>query len=235
MLEVRDVTVRYGKGLALNTVSLSVEAGEIVSIVGANGAGKTTIIRSISGLKKPGSGEIWFRDKRIDHMPPHRIARLGIAQVPAGRMIFAPMSVMENLLLGACCRKDRKQVKEDLEGIFESFPILRVRQRQLGGQLSGGQQQMLAMGRAMMSKPALLLMDEPSTGLAPIMVAEIGRMIREINRAGVSVLLVEQNCRLAFGLAERAYVLELGGVTLEGRCKDLEHDERVRRCYLGGI
>jgi branched-chain amino acid transport system ATP-binding protein len=235
LLEIKDLKVQYGKAKAVEGVSLNVAEGEIVSIVGANGAGKTTIIRTISGLKKPVSGEIWFQNKRIDHLPPHQVVKMGIAQIPAGRMIFAPMTVLDNLKIGACLRKDKEKVKQDLEAVYNYFPMLRDKKSQLGGQLSGGQQQMLAIGRALMAGPKLLLMDEPSTGLSPILVAEIGEIIKEINKAGHSVLLVEQNCRMALKLAKRAYILELGSVTLEGDSVNLANDERVKKCYLGGI
>jgi branched-chain amino acid transport system ATP-binding protein len=235
LLEVKNLKVQYGKAKAVEGVSLDVAEGEIVSIVGANGAGKTTIIRTISGLKRPASGEIWFQNRRIDHMPSHQIVKLGIVQIPAGRMIFAPMTVLDNLKIGAYLRKDREQVKQDLEAVYRYFPILKDRKSQLGGQLSGGQQQMLAIGRALMAGPKLLLMDEPSTGLSPILVAEIGEIIKEINKAGHSVLLVEQNCRMALKLAHRGYILELGTITIEGESKNLINDERVKKCYLGGI
>ena len=235
LLEVTDLEVKYGKAKALDGISLQVEEGEIVSIVGANGAGKTTLLRTISGLKKAASGEIRFRGGRIDHLPAHDIVKLGIAQIPAGRMIFAPMTVLDNLKTGAYLRRDRDQVKNDLENVYRLFPILEQRKSQLAGQLSGGQQQMLAMGRALMAGPRLLLLDEPCNGLSPIVVAEIGSIITELNRSGHSVLLVEQNCRVALKLATRAYILELGRVALEGECAVLEGDERVRKCYLGGV
>jgi branched-chain amino acid transport system ATP-binding protein len=235
LLEVRDLEVKYGKAKALDGVSLHVEEGEIVSIVGANGAGKTTLLRTISGLKKPASGEIRFQGERIDALPAHHIVKLGIAQIPAGRMIFAPMNVLDNLKTGAYLRHDREQVKRDLQMVYELFPALEQKKSQVAGQLSGGQQQMLALGRALMAKPKLLLLDEPCTGLSPIVVAEIGRVIAELHRTGHSVLLVEQNCRVALKLATRAYILELGSVALEGECEALAGDERVRKCYLGGI
>jgi branched-chain amino acid transport system ATP-binding protein len=235
LLEVTDLEVKYGKAKALAGVSLHVDEGEIVSIVGANGAGKTTILRTISGLKKPVSGQIRFQGRRIDHMPAHQIVRLGIAQIPAGRMIFAPMTVLDNLKTGAYLRHDREEVKRDLQMVYRLFPVLEEKRSQLAGQLSGGQQQMLAMGRALMARPKLLLLDEPCNGLSPIVVAEIGRTIEELNKAGHSVLLVEQNCRVALKLASRAYILELGSVALEGKSESLSNDERVRKCYLGGI
>jgi branched-chain amino acid transport system ATP-binding protein len=235
LLEVRDITVHYGKALALENVSLHVDEGEIVSIVGANGAGKTTAIRTISGSKQPTSGEIWFRDKRIDRMPPYEVVRLGIVQVPAGRQIFQTMSVLDNLKVGAHRRKDRQGIKRDLELVYEHFPILRDKRSQAGGELSGGQQQMLAVGRALMADPKLLLMDEPSIGLSPILVAEVGKIIRDINSRGISVLLVEQNARMALRLANRAYILEIGKIGLQGNCEDLIDNEEVKRCYMGGV
>jgi branched-chain amino acid transport system ATP-binding protein len=235
LLEVTELDVKYGKAKALEGLSLHVEEGEIVSIVGANGAGKTTLLRTISGLKKPAGGEIRFRGQRIDSLPAHRIVRLGIVQIPSGRMLFAPMTVLDNLKTGAYLRHDREQIKRDLQMVYRFFPILEQRKSQLAGQLSGGQQQMLAMGRALMAKPQLLLLDEPCNGLSPLVVAEIGGIISELNQAGHSVLLVEQNCRVALRLAKRAYILELGRVALEGASETLADDERVKKCYLGGI
>jgi branched-chain amino acid transport system ATP-binding protein len=235
LLEVSNLEVKYGKAKALDDVSLHVDEGEIVSIVGANGAGKTTLLRSISGLKKPTSGEIKFRDERIDTLPAHRVVRLGIAQIPAGRMLFAPMTVLDNLKTGAYLRRDRQEIKRDLQMVFDLFPILEERRSQPAGQLSGGQQQMLAIARALMARPKLLLLDEPCIGLSPLLVAEIGSIITELNKAGHSVLLVEQNCRVALKLAKRAYILELGRVALEGQSQVLTNDERVQKCYLGGV
>ena len=234
LLDVRDLSVHYGKALALDRVSLHVDDGEIVSIVGANGAGKTTAIRTISGLKQPSSGEITFNGKRIDRMPAYDVMRLGIVQVPAGRQIFQTMSVLDNLKVGAHRRRDRDGVKRDLEMVYEHFPILREKKNQAGGELSGGQQQMLAVGRALMAAPRLLLMDEPSIGLSPILVAEVGKIIRDINSRGISILLVEQNARMALRLASRAYILETGKLALQGNCEDLIDNEEVKRCYLGG-
>jgi branched-chain amino acid transport system ATP-binding protein len=235
LLEIKDISINYGKAKAVEKVSLEVGEGEVVSIVGANGAGKTTILKALSGLKKISSGEIWFQNKKIDTLAPDQIVKMGIVQVPSGRMIFSPMTVLDNLKLGAYLRRDRDGVKRDLENIYQSFPILKERQSQLGGQLSGGEQQMLALGRALLAKPRLLLMDEPSMGLAPIMVAEVGRIIQNINKQGISILLVEQNCRMALKLANRAYVLELGKVSLQGEANCLANDDRIKKCYLGGI
>jgi branched-chain amino acid transport system ATP-binding protein len=234
LLEVKDITVHYGKALALDKVSLQIDEGEIVSVIGANGAGKTTAIRTISGSKQPTSGEIWFQGKRIDKMPPYDVVRLGVVQVPAGRQIFQTMSVLDNLKVGAHRRKDRDGIKRDLESVYEHFPILKEKRNQAGGELSGGQQQMLAVGRALMADPKLLLMDEPSIGLSPILVAEVGKIIRDINKRGISILLVEQNARMALKLASRAYILELGRISLQGACEDLIDNDEVRRCYMGG-
>jgi len=234
LLEIKNLRVQYGKAKAVENVSLNVQEGEVVSIVGANGAGKTTIIRTISGLKRAISGEIFYNNKRIDRMPPHEIVRIGIAQIPAGRMIFGPMSVLDNLKTGAYLRKDRDGVAKDLENIYEHFPILKERQNQLGGQLSGGQQQMLAIARALMAKPKLLLMDEPSVGLSPILVNEVSNIIRDIHKQGISILLVEQNCRMALKLSSRSYILELGSIALEGESVKLINDDRVKKLYLGG-
>jgi branched-chain amino acid transport system ATP-binding protein len=234
LLEIKDLKVQYGKAKAVENVSIHLQEGEVVAIVGANGAGKTTIIRTISGMKRAVSGEIYYQNKRIDRLQTHQIVKLGIAQIPAGRMIFGPMSVLDNLKTGAYLRKDRDGIKKDLESIYEHFPILKERQNQLGGQLSGGQQQMLAIARALMAKPKLLLMDEPSIGLSPILVAEVSNIIRDINKQGISILLVEQNCRMALKLSSRAYILELGHIALEGESSKLANDDRVKALYLGG-
>jgi branched-chain amino acid transport system ATP-binding protein len=234
LLEIKNLTVHYGKAIALENVSLDVDNGEIVSIVGANGAGKTTILRTISGLLKPTSGEIFFSGKRIDGMAPYDVVKLGISQIPAGRQIFPFMSVLDNLKVGAFLRKDNESIKKDLEAIYQHFPILKERHSQMGGQLSGGQQQMLAVGRALMASPKLLLMDEPSIGLSPILVTEVGKIIQDINSQGISILLVEQNARMALKLAKRAYILEIGKIALKGNCEDLIDNSEVKRCYLGG-
>ena len=216
-------------------MTLQVNEGEIVSIVGANGSGKTTCIRTISGSKQPSGGQIIFGGKRIDGMPAYDVVRLGVVQVPAGRQIFQLMSVLDNLMVGAHRRKDKAGIKRDLESVYEHFPILREKRNQNGGELSGGQQQMLAVGRALMADPQILLMDEPSIGLSPILVAEVGKIIREINKErGISILLVEQNARMALRLASRAYILENGRIALTGNCEDLTDNEEVKRCYLGG-
>ena len=234
LLDIKELHVVYGKATAIDNISLNVNEGEVVSIVGANGAGKTTILRTISGLVKPASGEIRFHDRRIEGVPPHDIAKLGVIQIPAGKMIFAFMSVIDNLKMGAYLQRDGKKINQDLETIYKHFPILEERQNQMGGQLSGGQQQMLAIARALMASPKLLLMDEPSTGLSPILVAEVSSIIRDINKRGISILLVEQNCRLALKLASRAYILELGKIALQGDSHELADNEQVKKCYLGG-
>jgi branched-chain amino acid transport system ATP-binding protein len=235
LLEIEHLKVQYGKAVAVEDVSLSVDQGEVVSIVGANGAGKSTIIRTVSGLKKPAAGEIYFEGKRVDGRPSHELVRMGVVQIPAGRLIFGPMTVLDNLKSGAYLRRDREGIKRDIEEIYTHFPILEERKNQMGGQLSGGQQQMLAIARALMAKPKLLMMDEPSIGLSPKLVAEVSRIIRTINRSGISVLLVEQNARMALHLSSRAYVLELGRVVLEGRSSVLVNDQRVKEYYLGGM
>ena len=234
LLEIKELRVHYGKARALNGISLHIDEGEIISIVGANGAGKTTILRTISKLKKPTSGEIRFQNNRIDGMPPHKVAKLGIFQIPAGRMIIATMSVLDNLKIGAFLRNDRQKINEDLESIYKLFPILKERQGQMGGELSGGQQQMLAIARALMARPRLMLMDEPSTGLSPILVAEVAETITDINKEGISILLVEQNCRMALKLAKRAYILETGSIALSGEASELIDNDMVKKCYLGG-
>ncbi|MBN1367043.1 MAG: ABC transporter ATP-binding protein [Dehalococcoidales bacterium] len=235
LLEVKGCTVLYGKAKACEDVTFSIQEGEIVSIIGANGAGKTTILKTISGLKKPANGEVWFKNQRIEGKAPHIIAKTGIAQVPAGRMIFTPMTVLENLKLGASLNTNRDKFDENLKKIYEYFPKLEEKRLQLAGQLSGGQQQMLAVARALMAEPKLLLMDEPCVGLSPILVSEIGNIIQEINKWGISILLVEQNCRMALQLANRAYVMEIGCITLQGKACDLINNEKVQKCYLGGI
>ena len=234
LLELKDLRVHYGIAEALKGISLNVEEGAVVSIVGANGAGKTTILRTISGLKKPTDGEIWFQGKRIDRMPAHDIVKLGVAHVPEAKLLFAPMTVLDNLKTGAYLRKDRDGIAQDLDSVYQHFPILKERRGQLAGNLSGGQQQMLAIARALMSRPKLLLMDEPSTGLSPLLVTGVGNIIRDINQEGISIILVEQNARLAFKLAKRAYILEVGNIALEGNTEELINSELVRKAYLGG-
>jgi len=234
LLEVRDLYVSHGRAECLKGISMVVEEGSVVAIVGANGAGKTTFLKTISGLHKPMRGSITFLGKRIDGMPGDQVARTGIIQVPEGRMVFAPMTVEDNLLVGAHIRDNRRDVAKDMEAVFDRFPDLRQKRRQMAGSLSGGQQQMLAVGRALMARPKLLLMDEPSVGLSPLMVAEVGRIIQDINREGIAIVLVEQNARMALKLSKRAYILEIGAVTLEGNAEDIAQDERVKKAYLGG-
>ena len=233
LLEMRDVFVQYGKAIALRGISLEVTEGEVVALIGSNGAGKTTTLRAISGLNLPTSGEIRFQGKTINGMPPHVIVQMGIAHVPEGRRVFGPMTVEENLELGAYLRKDRQGIGRDLEQIYQSFPVLKNRSRQRAGSLSGGEQQMLAMARALMTSPKVLLLDEPSLGLSPLLVREVGRIISRINKLGVTVILIEQNARMALRLAHRAYILELGSIILQGIARDLMKDEGVKKAYLG--
>jgi branched-chain amino acid transport system ATP-binding protein len=233
ILEINDLNVRYGGAKVLNDVSLKVEEGEIVTIIGNNGAGKTTTLRTISGLKRPETGEILFQGKRINATPAQYIVKMGLGHVPQGRDLFPYMSVLENIMLGAYLQKDKRRKQNDLEGIFQTFPILKARKRQQVATLSGGEQQMLAIARALMGRPKLLLLDEPSIGLAPIVVREIGKIAVEINKQGTSILLVEQNARMALNLAHRGYVIETGNLVLQGACKDLLDDERVKKAYLG--
>jgi branched-chain amino acid transport system ATP-binding protein len=232
-LELRDVAVRYEGAEVVKGVSLHLEEGEIVTLIGSNGAGKSTILRAISGLKAPVRGEIRFEGVRIDGEKPQTIVKMGIVQVPQDRGLFPYMTVAENLKIGAYLRKDRKATAKDLEEILGHFPRLRERARQQASTLSGGEQQMLAIATAIMCRPRVLLLDEPSMGLSPLMVTEIAKIIREIHETGTSVLLVEQNSRLALKLAMRAYVLETGNIVVEGSASELLHSEHVRKAYLG--
>jgi branched-chain amino acid transport system ATP-binding protein len=234
LLEIKNIRVHYGKAEALRGISLQVDEGEIITLIGANGAGKTTTLRTISGILTPTSGEIWVRAQKINGMPAYTILGLGIAHIPEGRRVFDTMTVLENLEMGAYLRKDKHAIARDLDKIYKNFPILKERRGQAAGSLSGGEQQMLAIGRALMADPRLLLMDEPSSGLSPVLVDEVGMIIGEINRSGVTIVLVEQNARMALKLANRAYVLETGSITLEGSTNDLLQDEHVKRAYLGG-
>ena len=234
MLDIKDINVYYGAIHAIKGVSLYVNEGEIVTLIGANGAGKSTTLRTISGLLKPKTGTINFLGNDIAGMPAHKIVAEGISQVPEGRRIFAEMTVMENLELGAFIRDDKKTIAQDLKMVFRRFPRLEERKLQLAGTLSGGEQQMLAMGRALMSRPKLLLLDEPSMGLAPLLIREIFNIIVDINKTGTTVLLVEQNANMALSIANRAYVLETGRITLSGDAKELATSEEVRKAYLGG-
>ncbi len=233
LLAVKEITVQYGKAVALKQVSLDVSEGHIVTVIGSNGAGKTTLMRAIVGLRKPSSGEIIFRGERIDSLAPEQIVKLGVALVPEGRRVFPYMSVVENLEMGAYTQNDRKQVAVMMQEIFSHFPILRERRPQLAGTLSGGEQQMLAIARALLTRPKLLLLDEPSLGLSPLMVQEVGEIVKRIHKMGVSILLIEQNARLALGLAQLGYVLETGGIVLKADATELLENEFVRRAYLG--
>jgi branched-chain amino acid transport system ATP-binding protein len=233
-LVVEGLDVYYGAVHALKGVSLHVEAGEIVTLIGANGAGKTTLLRTISGLVPPRAGRILFEGKDITRVPAHEIVALGVSQSPEGRLVFANLSVQDNLELGAYRRRDRAEIAKDQESVFHLFPRLRERRKQLSGTLSGGEQQMLAIGRALMSRPRVLLLDEPSLGIAPLLVRDIFRNITEINRRGVTVLLVEQNAHMALGIAKRGYVLETGRVVLEDESAKLAANDEVRAAYLGG-
>jgi len=233
-LEIKDLRVHYGKIEAIKGVSVVVNQGEIVTLIGANGAGKTTILKTISGLRNVSSGDITFDGKSINKIPAHERVDLGISQVPEGRGIFPGMTVLENLEMGKFNRKDRKaEMDEDLDRVYTLFPRLKERATQAGGTLSGGEQQMLAMGRALMARPKVLLLDEPSMGLAPQMIANIFRIITEINKQGVTILLVEQNAQQALQRAHRAYILETGNVTKEAAAADLLNDPAVREAYLG--
>jgi branched-chain amino acid transport system ATP-binding protein len=233
LLKVNSLTVQYGKALALHGVSLEVAEGAVVSLVGANGAGKTTILRALSGLIPLTSGEIWFRDKKIDGMAPSDIVRLGLVHIPQGRRLFPFLTVMSNLRLGASLRNDKTGIKRDLDMVFQHFPILYERRNQKAGTLSGGEQQMAAIGRGLMANPKLLLMDEPSLGLAPKLVAELVPVIKTINQRGISVLLVEQNVALALGVANRGYALQVGRIALEGDINIFRTSDVVKAAYLG--
>lgn len=235
MLKVDNIDVFYGNIQALRGVSLEVNEGEIVTLIGANGAGKTTLLKTLSGLLKPKKGKIEYLGKSIGGNAAQSIVKAGISQVPEGRRVFANMSVEENLELGAYLRKDKDGIKKDIERVYELFPRLLERSKQPSGTLSGGEQQMLAMGRAIMAKPKLLLLDEPSMGLAPLMVQTIFSIIKEINEAGTTVLLVEQNAHMALSIAQRAYVIETGKVVLSGDAKELQESDEVRAAYLGGL
>lgn len=234
LLEVEDLRVHYDKVEAVKGISLSVEEGGISTLIGANGAGKTSILKAISGLIKSSAGEIRFQGKRIDGLPAHRIVASGIAHIPEGRRLFGLMTVQHNLRLGAYLQKNKQELEKSFRDVYDHFPRLEERRNQLAKTLSGGEQQMVAMGRALMAKPKLILMDEPSLGLAPIMVSEIARIIRNLKGSGFSVVLVEQNASLALKLADRGYVLETGTVSLEGPSEDLIDNDHVKKAYLGG-
>ncbi|HWR10021.1 ABC transporter ATP-binding protein [Sporomusa sp.] len=234
MLKVDNINVYYGAIHALKGISVEVNQGEIVTLIGANGAGKSTTLRTISGLLKPKTGQIAFEGQNIAGVPAQNIVKLGISQVPEGRRVFAHMSVLENLELGAYLRSDTKEIKADMDNVFARFPRLGERRSQLSGTLSGGEQQMLAMGRALMSRPRILLLDEPSMGLAPLLVKEIFSIIKDINQTGTTILLVEQNAHMALSIANKAYVLETGRIILSGDAKELAASEEIRKAYLGG-
>ena len=235
MLIINDIDVFYGNIQALKGISLEVKEGEIVTLIGANGAGKSTLLKTISGLLKPKRGSIEYLGAAIDGKPAQSIVKAGISHVPEGRRVFSNMTVEENLELGAYLRSDREAIKKDLNHVFELFPRLLERHKQLSGTLSGGEQQMLAMGRALMAKPKLIIMDEPSMGLAPLMVKNIFNIIEMVNKEGVTVLLVEQNAHMALSVAHRAYVLETGKIVLTGSAKELQESDEVRAAYLGGL
>ena len=234
MLEVKDLNVHYGVIHALKGISLEVRQGEIVALIGANGAGKTTLLHAISGIQKKSSGDILFEGSSLNKAGARKIVSQGITQVPEGRRIFSGMSVYENLMMGAFLRKDKEGIKADLKNIYSRFPILEKRSGPDASTLSGGEQQMLAMGRALMARPKILLLDEPSMGLAPILVKEIFRIIREINEQGTTILLVEQNARMALSIADRAYVMETGNIVLSGTGEELAQSPDIQKAYLGG-
>ena len=233
MLEVKDLRVHYGTVEAVKGVSFQIDAGAIVSLIGANGAGKSTILRALTGLVIPSAGDLRFENMSLLGLAPHQIVRLGIAHVPEGRRLFPKMSVFENLKMGAYLQSNKAEVTATLDMVYEHFPILKQRGRQRAGSLSGGEQQMLAMARALMNKPKLLLLDEPSIGLSPIMTAEIGKIVRQINALGVTIVLVEQNAMLALTLAQYGYVLETGSLVMQGKAQELLQDEGVKKAYLG--
>jgi branched-chain amino acid transport system ATP-binding protein len=233
LLEVKDLNVYYGVIRALKGISFHVEKGEIVALIGANGAGKTTTLHTLSGLIAPESGEITYKDNDLIKTPGHKIVSLGMAQVPEGRRVFAEMSVEQNLMMGAFTRSDKKEIADTLKMVYKRFPRLDERKKQLAGTLSGGEQQMLAMGRALMSHPDIILMDEPSMGLSPLLVGEIFDIIQSVNKDGVTVLLVEQNAKKALSIAHRAYVMETGTIVKEGKASDLLNDESIKKAYLG--
>ena len=233
LVEVRNVTKRFESHVALNDVSLSVRRGRIFGLLGPNGAGKTTTLQTITGMLQAKKGHILFEGQDITKVPGHKIVTMGMAHVPEGRRVFAELSVYENLKLGAYTRKDKKEIEETLARVYKSFPRLEERKNQLAGTLSGGEQQMLAMGRALMSKPKIILMDEPSMGLSPILVEEIFHIIREISASGTTVLLVEQNAKKALAIADRAYVLETGNIVLSGDAKEMMNNDSIKKAYLG--
>ena len=233
MLNIQNLTKRYGSKTAVDNLSLHIEAGEICAFIGHNGAGKTTTLHTVTGLISPKSGQVLFEGKDITKTPAHKIVSMGMAHVPEGRRVFAELSVYENLRMGAYTRKDKAEIEETLKSVYKRFPRLQERKNQMAGTLSGGEQQMLAMGRALMSKPRIILMDEPSMGLSPIMVNEIFDIIRAVSESGTTVLLVEQNAKKALSIADRAYVLETGKIVLSGDAKELLEDDSIKKAYLG--
>lgn len=233
MLEIRDIQVYYGMIQAIKGISLDVNEGEVIALIGANGAGKTTTLHTITGLLKPKAGSIMFEGTDITKVPAHKIVSMGMAHVPEGRRVFSQLSVLQNLKLGAYTRSDKNEIEESLANVYKRFPRLEERKNQMAGTLSGGEQQMLAMGRALMSKPKIILMDEPSMGLSPIFVNEIFSIIKDVSADGVTVLLVEQNAKKALSIADRAYVLETGTITLEGDAKELLNNDSIKKAYLG--
>lgn len=233
MLEIKDLEVYYGVIQAIKGISFHVDEGEVIALIGANGAGKTTTLQTITGMLNAKAGSIVFEGEELTKIPGHKIVSMGMAHVPEGRRVFSQLSVLENLKLGAYTRKDKNEIEESLQRVYKSFPRLEERKNQLAGTLSGGEQQMLAMGRALMSKPRIILMDEPSMGLSPIFVEEIFNIIKEVSASGTTVLLVEQNAKKALSIADRAYVLETGKIVLEGKATDLMNDESIKKAYLG--
>jgi len=233
LLKIENVSIFYGKVKVVKSLSIEVKDSEIVAVIGSNGAGKSTLLRTISGFKSPGNGEIWFGSERIDSDLPQNIVRRGIAHILEGRKVFPQMTTIENLKMGAFLRKDKSEIKNDMERVFEHFPVLKERQKQQAGSLSGGEQQMVALGRALMGKPKLLLLDEPSLGLAPIMAQEMARIIAEINQTGVSIILVDQNARLSLNYCHKGYVMEMGEIVLQGAPEELLDNEDVKKAYLG--
>ena len=233
LLTLSDIVVHYQKVAAVQGISLELQEGQLVTIIGSNGAGKSTTLRTISGLVRPSAGEILFDGQRIDGHSPDKVLKLGIAHVPEGRRVFPGLTVLENLYTGAFVRSDKEEIQRDLEIVFDHFPVLKARRKQMAKTMSGGEQQMLAIGRALMSQPRLLMLDEPSLGLAPLVVQEITQILREINKEGVSVILVEQNAELALDLAHYAYVLETGRIALHGKGRELKDNDHVRKAYLG--
>jgi branched-chain amino acid transport system ATP-binding protein len=230
---MKNIRLHYGKAEVLKGVSLEIEQGSVCTLIGSNGAGKSSILRAISGLERPTAGEIWFQGIRIDKMPPHDIVKLGITHIPERRRLFAPMTVIENIELGAYCIKNWREIARGLDNVYEHFPILKQRRNQIAETLSGGEQQMLAIGRALMANPKLMLMDEPSIGLSPLLVQEVANAIRDINRNGVTVMLIEQNASMALSVADKVYVVEIGNIVFTGKPDSLIINEDIRRAYLG--